>query len=132
MVELMANNKTDDEWQQSLTPEQFYVTRQKGTERPYTGQYLEHDENGNYNCICCGQTLFNSEQKFSAHCGWPSFDACIEGTVNYIEDTSHGMIRTEIVCANCDAHLGHVFDDGPTQTGKRFCVNSVSLDFKEG
>ena len=122
-------DKTEQEWRAQLDEETFRVTRQHGTEYPGTGQYLYHKEEGGYACICCDQLLFASEQKFDSHCGWPSFDDCIEGTVLYREDASHGMVRTEILCARCDAHLGHVFDDGPTQTGKRFCVNSLSLSF---
>ena len=123
--------KTEQQWQQELDEETYRVTRQKGTEYPGTGKYLHHNEKGEYACICCGEVLFNSEQKFDSHCGWPSFDDCIEGKVEYLKDKSHGMIRIEIVCSNCDAHLGHVFDDGPTETGKRYCVNSVSLSFND-
>lgn len=124
-------SKTDLEWQQQLDEETYRVTRQKGTEYPGTGKYLHHNEKGEYTCICCGEVLFSSEQKFDSHCGWPSFDDCIEGKVEYHKDNSHGMTRIEIVCTNCDSHLGHVFDDGPTETGKRYCVNSVSLSFKQ-
>lgn len=121
--------KTDQEWQQQLDDETYRVTRQKGTEYPGTGKYLNHFEDGTYRCVCCGEVLFKSDSKFDAGCGWPSFDASIEGKVEYHRDISHGMIRTEIVCANCDSHLGHVFEDGPTQTGNRYCVNSVSITF---
>lgn len=122
--------KTDDEWKELLTDEQYWVLRNKGTERPHTGKYNLHFENGIYACAACKQPLFKSDSKFDAHCGWPSFDESIKGTVEYILDKSHGMIRTEIVCSNCGSHLGHVFNDGPTETGTRYCVNSISIDFK--
>ena len=124
--------KTEDQWRSLLDEETYRVTRQKGTEYPGTGKYLLHLESGSYNCTCCGAHLFNSDQKFDSGCGWPSFDSCTVDSIDYIKDSSHGMIRIEIVCANCDAHLGHVFDDGPTETGKRYCVNSVSLSFESG
>lgn len=125
-------NKTDEEWKAELTKEQYYVLRQAGTERPYTGQYNMHFEKGVYTCAGCGEVLFSSDSKFDAHCGWPSFDREIE-TGKIIEklDTSHGMVRTEILCGSCGGHLGHVFNDGPTETGLRYCVNSLSLDFEE-
>jgi len=104
----------------------------KGTERPYTGKYLDHNEQGQYVCVCCGSQLFNSTQKFDSHCGWPSFDQSIEGSVEYHKDLTLGMVRVEITCAKCDAHLGHIFEDGPTETGNRYCVNSVSLTFDDG
>lgn len=121
--------KTEAQWQSLLDDETYRVTRLKGTEHPYTGKYLEHNEQGKYACVCCGSELFNSEQKFDSHCGWPSFDQSIEGAVDYHKDSTLGMIRVEITCANCDAHLGHIFEDGPTETGNRYCVNSVSLTF---
>ena len=124
-------NKSDDEWKKELTPEQFHVLREKGTERPFTGQFYLNKEKGVYVCGACGTDLFTSEMKFDSGCGWPSFDREIAGgKVKSIRDTSHGMIRTEIVCANCGSHLGHLFDDGPTDTGQRYCVNSLSLDFQ--
>ncbi|NAS30230.1 peptide-methionine (R)-S-oxide reductase MsrB [Flavobacteriaceae bacterium R38] len=123
--------KTDEEWKASLTPDEYRVLRQKGTERPHTGEYNLHFEEGEYRCRACDTKLFESDSKFNSGCGWPSFDKSIEGTVEYLRDTSHGMIRTEILCANCGGHLGHVFDDGPTDTGQRYCVNSLSIDFKK-
>ncbi len=123
--------KTEEEWKKILSPEQYYILREKGTERPGTGEYNHHSEVGTYACAGCGTELFTSEQKFDSHCGWPSFDNNIAGgdRVKQISDFSHGMIRTEIVCAKCGGHLGHIFDDGPTATGQRYCVNSVSLKF---
>ena len=123
--------KTEDQWKEHLTDDQYWVLRNKGTERPRTGTYNLHFENGTYACAGCHTPLFKSERKFDAHCGWPSFDESIKGSVEYILDKSHGMLRTEIVCANCGGHLGHVFNDGPTETGTRYCVNSLSLDFKD-
>ena len=123
-------NKSEEEWRDQLTPQQFYVLREKGTERPGTGEYDLHFEDGVYKCAACNAPLFSSDSKFDAHCGWPSFDKAIgDSTVIEKKDYSHGMIRTEILCANCGGHLGHVFDDGPTETGMRYCINSVSLDF---
>ena len=123
--------KTDAEWKKELTPEQYHVLREKGTERPGTGEYNDHHEKGVYVCAGCGTELFTSEQKFDSHCGWPSFDNNIAGgdRVKQMKDFSYGMIRTEIVCAKCGGHLGHIFDDGPTATGNRYCVNSLSLKF---
>jgi peptide-methionine (R)-S-oxide reductase len=122
-------NKTEEEWRSELSDEQYKVLRDKGTERAHTGKFNLHFENGAYNCAACNQQLFESDSKFDAHCGWPSFDDSIEGTVGRIRDKSHGMLRTEIVCSNCGSHLGHVFNDGPSETGERFCVNSLSIDF---
>ncbi|WP_298145667.1 peptide-methionine (R)-S-oxide reductase MsrB [Flavobacterium sp.] len=122
--------KTDAEWQKVLTPEQYEVLREKGTERPFTGVYVDHFEKGHYACAACGNVLFTSDSKFKSDCGWPSFDQAIKGSVKYTQDTSFGMVRTEVTCAKCDGHLGHVFDDGPTDTtGKRFCTNSISITF---
>ncbi len=122
--------KTDAEWQKVLTPEQYEVLREKGTERPFTGEYVDHFEKGYYACAACGNVLFTSDSKFKSDCGWPSFDQAIKGSVKYTQDYSFGMIRTEVTCSRCDGHLGHVFDDGPSETtGKRFCTNSVSIVF---
>ena len=123
--------KSDQEWKEQLGDDRFHVLRQKGTERPHTGQYNLHYENGTYACGACGEALFESKAKFDANCGWPSFDESIPGKVEYLTDVTYGMKRTEIVCANCGSHLGHVFDDGPSETGQRYCVNSLSIDFKE-
>jgi len=122
--------KTDAEWKKELTPEQYEVLRNKGTERAFTGEYTNTFDKGNYVCAACGSILFNSDAKFRSDCGWPSFDKAVKGSVIYKNDTSFGMSRTEVMCANCGGHLGHVFDDGPEETtGKRFCTNSVSVKF---
>ncbi len=122
--------KTEEEWKESLTPEQFWVLREQGTERPFTGKWLANKKDGQYVCAACGFPLFSSHSKFETTCGWPSFYESIDKThVKEIVDTSHGMRRIEIRCARCGGHLGHVFDDGPKPTGMRYCINSVSLDF---
>ena len=124
--------KTDVEWKSTLTPEQYYVLREKGTESPGTGKLLLNTEKGVYVCAGCGNELFTSDMKFDSHCGWPSFDKEIKGgKIITKTDNSFGMKRTEIMCAKCGGHLGHLFDDGPTDTGMRYCVNSLSLDFKK-
>lgn len=123
----------EKEWKEKLTPEQYRVLREKGTEMAYTGEYYKHDEVGMYSCAGCGTELFDSSRKFDAHCGWPSFDQAKEGAVEFHEDNSHGMQRTEVTCASCGGHLGHVFPDGPQETtGQRFCINSVALGFEKG
>ena len=122
--------KTEAQWKKELGEEKYKILRQKGTEFPHSGEYNLHFENGTYVCAACQEPLFKSDSKFNAHCGWPSFDESIPGKVEYIKDHTHGMVRTEILCANCGGHLGHVFDDGPTKTGIRYCVNSLSIDFK--
>lgn len=120
---------TEKDWKEKLSAEQYRILREAGTERPHTGKYNMHFDKGIYKCAGCDTPLFESDTKFDSGCGWPSFDKAIQGNVEYKQDRSLGMIRVEITCANCGGHLGHVFDDGPTQTEKRYCVNSLSLNF---
>jgi peptide-methionine (R)-S-oxide reductase len=122
--------KTNAQWKKELTPEQYQILREKGTERPFTGVYNNHFEKGRYVCAACKNVLFTSDAKFKSDCGWPSFDRAIKGSVVYQPDHSYGVKRTEVLCANCGGHLGHVFDDGPQNTtGQRYCTNSASIEF---
>lgn len=135
-------NKSEEYWKKKLTPQQYHVLREKGTEAPFTGKFYKKFEKGVYVCAACGQDLFSSETKFDSDCGWPSFDRSLEGNIEFANDDSFGMQRTEVICRNCGSHLGHVFDDAPRKavfgdaggpketTGKRFCINSTSLNFK--
>jgi peptide-methionine (R)-S-oxide reductase len=123
--------KTDEEWRQQLTQQQYEVTRRKGTEPPFCGSFYDHKQDGIYRCVCCDLPIFSSEHKFISGSGWPSFYQPIDDEhVELNRDTSHGMVRTEVVCSRCNAHLGHVFSDGPKPTGQRYCINSVSLKFE--
>ena len=123
--------RTEEEWKKILTPEQYHILREKGTDAPFTGSLTYQKDKGVYTCAACGNELFTSDMKFDSHCGWPSFDKEIAGgKIIQQTDRSYGMVRTEILCAKCGSHLGHIFDDGPTDTGMRYCVNSTSLQFK--
>ncbi len=126
----MKITKTKEEWKKQLTPEEFYVCREHGTEAAFSGKLYNNIESGIYNCICCNEPLFESSTKFDSGTGWPSYFESVEDAIIEIKDISHGMIRTEVRCSSCDAHLGHLFPDGPEPTGLRYCINSVSLDFK--
>ncbi len=122
---------TDEEWRARLSPEQYRVTRQAGTERPFTGEYTDLEADGVYHCVCCDKPLFDSNSKFHSGCGWPSYHSELaEAGIEQRLDTSHGMRRVELVCSGCEAHLGHIFNDGPPPTGQRYCINSVALRFK--
>ncbi|MBU2994891.1 peptide-methionine (R)-S-oxide reductase MsrB [Cellulophaga baltica] len=124
-------NKSEAEWKELLSPEEYTILIKKGTEYPHTGAYNMHFDNGEYHCKACNAKLFESDHKFKSSCGWPSFDKAIDGAIDYIKDTSHGMTRVETVCANCGGHLGHVFNDGPMETtGHRYCINSASIGFE--
>jgi peptide-methionine (R)-S-oxide reductase len=123
--------KNEEEWKAKLTPEQYEVLREKGTDAPYKGALLHEERSGMFQCAACGQELFASDTKFDSKSGWPSFDQSIPGATKLVDDSSHGMRRTEVVCSNCGSHLGHLFNDGPTSTGNRFCINSTSLGFAE-
>lgn len=124
--------RTEAEWKQALTPEQFHIMREKGTERAFSGKYWDTTEPGVYKCAGCGQVLFSSTSKFDSHCGWPSFDrALADGTITETRDTTFGMERVEVTCTRCGAHLGHIFDDGPTETGMRYCINSASIELQK-
>ena len=129
---MSGQDKDEAAWREQLTAEEFYVLREKGTERAFTGEYWNVWKEGAYHCRGCGELLFQSDTKFDAGCGWPSFDRpATEGVVKEARDTSHGMIRTEVLCQKCGGHLGHVFPDGPTETGQRYCINSLSIKLEE-
>lgn len=123
--------KSEEEWKKKLKPEQYNILREKGTEMAFTGKLLHNKENGMYTCAGCGAELFSSDTKFDSGTGWPSFDKANMGNVELRKDSSHGMLRTEVICRKCGGHLGHVFDDGPTATGKRYCINSCALGFRK-
>lgn len=127
---MSGRKPTDDDLRRRLTPQQYYVTQQRGTETPFTGRFCRHQADGTYCCVCCGAALFDSGTRFESGCGWPSFwQPAAPGSVELLADSSHGMQKTEVRCGSCGAHLGHVFDDGPQPTGQRYCINSAALDF---
>ena len=123
--------QTEEEWKKELSPEEYKILREKGTEAPFSGELLNEKRPGMFNCRACGNPLFPSGAKFDSGTGWPSFDQASPGSIKEVPDTSHGMSRVEVVCSRCGSHLGHIFDDGPTETGKRYCMNSVCLGFEE-
>jgi peptide-methionine (R)-S-oxide reductase len=131
MAELQELPETEEEWREILTEEEYRILREKGTEPRFSGEYLDKMPDGRFTCAGCGAELFDSDTKFGSGTGWPSFYDAEEGAIEFEKDTSHGMVRTEVLCARCGGHLGHVFDDGPEPTGKRYCINSVSIDFEE-
>jgi len=126
----MDLKKNDKNWRKKLTPQQYHILREKGTEVPFSGEYVKFDQKGKFVCAACGNELFSSETKFEAHCGWPSFYEAKKNAVEFKEDFGHGMKRIEVICKKCGGHLGHIFDDGPEPTGKRYCINSLALSFK--
>jgi len=127
----MKITKSEQEWKTQLSPEEFYVCRQHGTEAPFSGKFYDNKDDGLYRCVCCDAPLFESETKFNSGTGWPSYYESVEDAITEIKDSTHGMIRIEVRCASCDAHLGHVFPDGPEPTGLRYCINSVCLTFED-
>jgi peptide-methionine (R)-S-oxide reductase len=127
----MLVEKTDEEWKKQLTPQEFQVCRQHGTEAPFSGKFYDYKGDGIYRCVCCDAPLFESDTKFDSGTGWPSYYEAVENAILEVKDISHGMIRTEVRCASCGSHLGHLFEDGPEPTGKRYCINSVSLNLEE-
>ncbi len=130
-MDTIQQHNAEDDWKTKLTPEQYRVLREKGTEAPFAGKYVHETAAGKYLCVACGNPLFASDAKFDSGTGWPSFDQALPGAVSYHKDSTHGMERAEVVCAKCGSHLGHMFDDGPKTTGKRYCMNSVCLELEK-